>query len=312
MKLELVRFEATDGILLPGLLYEPRRPSGDAVVFLHGNGDSSVFYSSRTNIVGEVLTRSGIAWLPFNNRGAHLIKMLPKRGSRKRRSVAAGMTYELIRDCVHDIDGAVRFLRERGYRRIHLVGHSTGANKICVYSARKERNSVASYVLFAGADDSGLYRQQWGGTARFLERLARCREMAGGGRGNELAPKSWATFPISWRSLLDTINPDGDYNTFPFLEVMSGERLSRKALFRHYRSIRKPTLALYGSDDEYCFGQVEECVEILRRQAPPRTKMRFEIVDGANHGFSGMEEELGLRIARWVRVSQKAEGTRQK
>jgi pimeloyl-ACP methyl ester carboxylesterase len=308
MRLELVRFEATDGVTLPGLLYEPRRRADDAVVFLHGNGDSSVFYSARTNILAEELTRRGMAWFPFNNRGAHTIKGLSRRRGAKSESLQAGMAHERIRDCVHDIDGAVRLLRTRGYRRIHLVGHSTGANKICVYSFFKPRNPITSYVLFAGADDSGLYRSQYG-LSNFRRRMERSRAMIRAKRGAELVPSSWSFFPISYASLFDTINPDGDYNTFPFLEVLDGPRLSRKRLFRHYESIRKPTLALYGSEEEYCFGRVGECVELLRRRRPPGVRFEFDIVTGANHGFSGMERVLGERIADWVAGPGKRRGS---
>jgi poly(3-hydroxybutyrate) depolymerase len=36
-------FEATDGVALSGLLFEPRRRTKRAVIFLHGTGGASVF-----------------------------------------------------------------------------------------------------------------------------------------------------------------------------------------------------------------------------------------------------------------------------
>ena len=300
MKTRLVTFRSTDGLRLPGLLYEPGRPTREAAIFLHGNGDSSVFYSARrTNAFGEELTRRGISWLAFNNRGAHFIKRLNRRSGTRADSVMLGMTYELVRDCVPDIEGAIAFLREEGYRRFHLVGHSTGANKIAIFNRRRPRNKVSRYVLLAPGDDVGIYYDTLG-ERRFHRALETARARVEAGRGLELAPPSISPFPISWMSLLDTINPDGDYNTFPFLETMRGLGLSSKTLFRDFRTIRKPTLALYGSEDEYCFGDVPRCVEILREKA--REPRRFEtiVIPGADHGFSGAENRAGAIVARFL------------
>jgi pimeloyl-ACP methyl ester carboxylesterase len=300
VRTELAHFEAADGVGLAGLLFEPARSSRDAVVFLHGNGDSSVFYSARTLLLARELTRAGIAFFPFNNRGAHLVKQLKRRG----RSITQGMAFELIRDAIPDIEGSARFLRERGYDRIHLVGHSTGANKIALYNAKRPRNRIASYVLLSGGDDSGLYLQKWG-RRRFEARLQRAREMIRLHRGGEFVPESWGPFGrpflMSWASLYDTINPDGDYNVFPFLELLSSQRVSRRPLFRHFRTITKRTLALYGERDEFCFDDVPACVELLRRYANNAALMKFEIMPGANHGYSGLEGRLGKRLAMWVR-----------
>lgn len=296
----LLAFETADGLSLPGLLYEPPRRSREAALLLHGNGDASVFYSTaRTNAFGEQLRREKIALFAFNNRGAHLIKSFTKRTRTRKRSILQGMTYERIRDCVHDIDGAIAALRSRGYRRFHLIGHSTGANKICVYNARRPRNPVARYVLLSPGDDVGIYHQTLG-AKRFERALERSREAVRAGRADAIAPPSFSPFPISWGSLFDTINPDGDYNVFPFLEELRGLDLSSRPRFRHFRKVRKPTLALAGREDELYFGEVDRCMEMLEeRAAVPRT-FRTRILPDANHGFRGREQEAGRIIAQFL------------
>ena len=295
----LVRFEATDGVELPGLLYEPKRPAGRAVVYLHGTGGSSVFDSKRTNLVAEELVARGFAYLPFNNRGAHLVRRLRARSRGSSRSFDGGSAHEVIRDCVRDIDGVARFLRQRGYRELFLVGHSTGAIKIDDYDHRKPRNPFRKYVLLAGGDDTGgLYARL--GPRRFRAVLGRSRAMIAARRGDEIAPATVATPMMSWRSLRDMINPDGDYNVFPFLEALRGLKLSRKARFRYVRAIRKPALFVYGDQDEYCFGDVAACVRILANAIGPKPSAELVVMEGANHGFSGRERELGALIAKWL------------
>jgi pimeloyl-ACP methyl ester carboxylesterase len=284
----LVRFEATDGIPLSGLLYEPRRRSTRVAVFLHGTGGASVFTSRRTNLLAEVFTRAGVAFFPFDNRGSHLVRRMGRD--------LGGMAFEKIRDCVFDIDGALSELRARGYRDFTLIGHSTGANKVAVYDHRKPRNRVQRYVLLAGGDDTGAFYAQLG-ARRYAAALAKARERIHARRGDELVPPALSSLPMSWRSFYDMANPNGDYNVFPFLEVLREVRLSRHPRFRHVRAIRKPALILYGENDEYCYGDVPRCVSILAEVAGPKTELA--IMAGADHGFSGVERELGDLIVEW-------------
>ena len=280
----LVRFDATDDYALSGLLYEPRRRTERVIVWLHGTGGASIFDSRRTNLLAAAFTRRGFAFFPFNNRGAHLMR---RNG---------GMAYERIRDCVFDIDGALREMRRRGFRDVTLAGHSTGANKIAVYDHRKPRNTIKRYVLLAGGDDTGLTYEQLG-DRRFRAALVRARANK---TSDELVPRALSSLPMSWRSFYDMNNPDGDYNVFPFGEVIRGRRLSRRPLFRYVRAIRKKTLVLYGENDEYCYGDVSRCVAILADAIGPRPNFELGVVEGADHGFSGREGEVAALIGDWI------------
>lgn len=303
----LVRFESQDRLLLSGLLYEPRsRRARSLVIWLHGNGDSSVFTSARTQVLGEVLSSSGIAFLPFDNRGSHMLKTFRRRTRGGRERVEIGMARELIRDAVHDIRGAVRFARGLGYSRIHLAGHSTGANKICVYHSKTRKREVSSNILVAGGDDAGLYREELG-RKRYGSVLERARRAVAAGRGEKLIPAGISPFPLSWSSLLDTIDPEGDYNVFPFREGLTGESWSRGPLFAPLRRLREPTLAIYGSEDEFCFGDVPGCVRLLEQHAP-REGFETAILEGADHGFSGQADRLGEAMVSWARRVERRKG----
>lgn len=302
MRLELLSFETTDRLTLPGLLYRPSRATKSVAIWLHGNGGSSVFYSTtRMNLIGQALTKKGIAFFTFNNRGAETEKSLKRRRRTESERVLLGYAHEMIRDCVHDIDGAIHALRERGFETFFLIGHSTGANKICLYDHRKRRNPVSAYVLLGPGDDVGIYYEQLG-PRRFASALERAREMVAKGCGDRIAPKSIGPLTISWAALLDTIDPDGDYNVFPFLEVLRGIELSgEKRLFAEYRHLKRPTLALFGEWDEFCFGDVQGCVRVLETFAPRGVAVETGIVKETGHSFHGKEEELGGRVARFLK-----------
>jgi predicted alpha/beta-hydrolase family hydrolase len=284
-----VKFDATDGVALSGLLYEPKRPTTRAAIFIHGASGS--FESKRTNKLAEIFTRAGIAYFPFNNRGSYVV--------RRAGEGMGGSAHERIRDSIFDLDGALAELRRRGYRDVTLIGHSTGANKIAVYDSYKERVPAKRYVLLAGGDDTGLLYAQLG-PRRFTAALTKAREMIKARRGSELVPSALSPLPMSWTAFLDMANPDGDYNVFPYLDAMRNLRLSRKPRFRHVRGIRKPTLILYGENDEYCYGDVPRCVSIIDEALGPKPNMELAIMKDADHGFGGKEEELGMVLVEWM------------
>jgi pimeloyl-ACP methyl ester carboxylesterase len=284
----LVRFEAADGVPLAGLLYEPPRSTKRAILWLHGGGGASVFESRRTNLLAPVFIAQGAGFFPFNNRGSGI--------ARRAGDDLGGSAFERIRDCVADIDGAIRELWRRGYRDITLAGHSTGANKIAVYDHYKPRNRARRYVLLAGGDDTGLLFAQLG-RRKFNALLTKAKAMIKSRRGDELAPPIPGQTMLSWRALYDVANPDGDYNVFPFFEAMTGTKLSRRP-FRFIRGIRKPSLYIYGDRDEYCFDDVPRCASVLARHVNDRAEI--VIMRDADHGFSGREEELGGLIADWI------------
>lgn len=300
MNLSLSHFITPDNLRLPGLLYEPKKKTQQVAIYLHGCGSSSVFYKPSMNLWGELFTKANIAFFPFNNRGAHLIKSIHQEtGTGESDRVTAGTYYERIAECVHDIDGAVSYLSHIGYDTFYLIGHSTGANKIVVYNELKKENRISKYILLAGGDDTGLNYDMLG-SKRFSNVLKRAEEEIR--RGNEMktVPKYLYPEPYSYRALYDVLNPDGAYNTFPFYEYLHQKKLSTKPLFWMYRNIIKPTLVVYGQNDEFCFNNVAGCVEALKKHTNHHAKTTFETVSETGHGFDGKEEELAKLMIAWL------------
>jgi pimeloyl-ACP methyl ester carboxylesterase len=290
-----IQFETPDNLTLPGLLY-PVEGSKKVAIFLHGNGSSSVFYDTDTTLI-DALNEKGISYLSFNNRGAHLIKKLNVKnpdGTVERKRY--GMAYEKIKECVEDIDGAIAFLEKQGYEEFYLVGESTGANKICNYSFYKPENKISKYILLSGGDDTGVYYDVLG-VEKFNRLLQESKDKIAKGEGEQLVCELQPDEIFSYIGFCDIANPDGDYNTFPFNEALNNIKLSTKPLFRHFKSINKPSLVVYGAQDEYCYGKVPEIVEILKKIQPTLT---YTVIEGADHGFEGKEKELGKVVAEWL------------
>jgi len=300
MNTKLVHFLTTDSLRLPGLLYEPKVKTKKIALYLHGCGSASIFYSEKVNIFAKHLLKKNIAFIPFNNRGAHYIKTLKQilpDGTEKR--MRFGTSYELIKDCVKDIDGAVAFLREKGYETFYIVGESTGANKIVVYDYYAKQNPFSKYALIAGGDDTGLYYNQLGKTT-FFHALQKSKDKINEGKGTKLVPKYLSESPFSYQSLYDVLNPDGDYNIFPFYEYLNKLKLSKKTLFKEFKNINKQCLVVYGSNDEFCYGDVPACINALKAHRGNKGIFTFQIIRDGGHGFEGKEEELAEKIGDWL------------
>jgi alpha-beta hydrolase superfamily lysophospholipase len=297
---QLVTITATDGLLLPALYYKSGR-GAPLVIWLHGMGPTGSFYAvDRINALATSLNSAGVAFLALNNRGAGMlqsIKYVDEAGDYQK--VTQGTSHELIADCVKDINGAVKFARDSGHDQLFLVGHSTGANKICVYNSYEPKNPFLGYVLFGGGDDTGLFYLELG-RDRFYDLMQESKLRTEQGRGDQLVPQSYGVGAFSYQSLADILDPDGDYNSFPFTECSTGVKLSTKGLFHDFKTISKPTLIIYGELDEYCPPSAREAEAIMLAQSPNPNLLTAKLVLGADHSAHNHEAELAADITDWV------------
>lgn len=301
MNLEFVSFEATDKVVLPGLLYEPVKSSKQATIWLHGMGDNAVFYKPKLiNELGKAHTVQGVAFLAFNNRGAHnrkRLKVADETLPEDDRSYQGGTYYELIEDAPKDIDGAVQFLKDKGYTELYLAGHSTGANKICVYDSRAKDSPFSKYILAGPGDDTGLFFENLG-AKKYWTALKHAAKLV---KEKPLStmPKYTGMHPFSAQSAWDILNPDGGYNTFPYYEY-TVERLGNKPLFKEYRNITMPTLVIIGEDDEYMNSPAVLDTFLHHTDAKMIKQHDFELVKAANHSFNGQESAFAKQVVDWI------------
>lgn len=297
---QLITVTATDGLMLPALFYQPEKPTNRLVIWLHGMGSSGIFYApNHTNALASAFTSSGTSFLGLQNRGGGMlqgVKYLDEAGEKQKR--LQGTTHELIADCVHDIDGALEFAKGQGYTELYLAGHSTGANKVALYSYLNPKNPFAGFVMYGGGDDTGL-SYGFMGDEKFRAVLSEAKRQTDAGHGQELAPYDTMGDYFSWQSIADILDPDGGYNTFPYYEAQH-ERLGTKPLFREFKSIAKPSLVIYGAVDEYCLPDVKTCIGILKKEAPEGANITYETVPGADHSCYQHEPELAAAVAAWV------------
>jgi len=283
MNLQLYTINTIDNIKLPSLLFTPKKKTNKVAIFIHGNGSGDTFnYIEENKVVAEYFTSRGVAYFTFNNRGARYIqkfKLVDSEGNK--RVEWGGMAFELIEDCIKDIDAAIQSMQQRGFDEIYLIGGSTGANKIVLYNFYKPDNVVLRYVLLSPGDDTGIYFELLG-EEKFNSLLKLAKEKIAEGKGVDLLEERFFGALLSYRSLYDTFNPNGNYNIFPYYEAQN-KRLGTKELLRELKSVTIPTLVILGEKDEYAMPSATACMKVLQDGVKGRTNFSLSILEDGGH-----------------------------
>ena len=175
---EEVGFEH-DGIVLAGTLAIPSgcNPDGTtAVVLVSGSGqqnrDEEIMGHRPFAVIADALAKEGIASLRYDDRGC---------------GGSGGVFEEATTfDFADDARAAVRCLRERGFCKVGVIGHSEGGTIAFIMGADEDSTPdfIVSLAGMADRGDSTLFRQTArmielqgapGGIARFAAKAAVCK-----------------------------------------------------------------------------------------------------------------------------------------
>jgi pimeloyl-ACP methyl ester carboxylesterase len=270
---ELCRFATADGQTLHGLLFGPAdaAPAADlAVVAIHGVAMN--FYSGPQLVVGQMLAERGYHALVANNRGHDWVS---RAGDL---TAFGGASYERIEDCLLDLDGTLRWLAERGYRRYVLFGHSLGGIKALYYQGNRQRSDVVGLV--SCSTPRQYYRARAEEQPDFEERMAGAEAQVAAGRGDEFL---WAP----------TTGAPGLFTAQTYVNKYG--RHEHNDVRPYAARLGCPLLATAGSAEFHFFPDLAR--ELAALAAPRGT---CEIVEGANHFYSGRLPLLADVVAVWL------------
>jgi len=148
-KAELVNTLTEDGVLLHGALFEPDSIGSVAAFIIHGAWGN--FYTGLGRFLPAALAASGIACLSLNNRGHDY-------GTVADGNPCIGLLREQFEDSPKDIAAGLNLLKEKGYKRIVLIGHSYGTAKAVYSQVINPDPEVESLIL---CTPSVLMRDAW-------------------------------------------------------------------------------------------------------------------------------------------------------
>lgn len=283
MKVDFLRFKATDGVELQGWLTES--PGEVAVIHVHGmsgNGYENYFL----DVLRESYNHSGRSFFSFDNRGKGIISSFRSQGGTKK----GGSCFEIFEESSHDIQGAIDLIKSRGKSRIVLQGHSLGGSKVVNYLLSTNEKGVIGAILLAPTDMVG-----WANTdPRHQAYLDKAHDLINQGRFEELVgaecwldktPLSAQTYPT-----ICEVNTAVDIYT-PREE---GTRVGE---------VKIPMAIIYGDKDigiEKVDGNIDSWKRKVSKVTNPKTSI--QVIHGADHGFVHFEDKLAETVLQNLRT----------
>lgn len=291
--MEIINFEATDGIKLNGLLYKSGAKSTSIILAVHGM--SSNCFKQRDISLAETANKSNIDYFCFNNRGSELVKYIRKEENGKIKKMLGGTSYEDVLEGYQDILGAIAKLQSLGYTEIYLQGHSLGCTKV-VYTYNKLKNKqnidllndIKGIILLSLIDIPSVLKVFL--RENYIKYLKLAEEKMSEGKGMELMPPESFIHPISVQTFIryakeneeiDFINPDKD------------NKLTK------LNNIEVPLFMRYGDKNEMIIKPASEYVEILNSIIKNESK-DINYIEDADHGYNGKEEILAKQVINFI------------
>ena len=277
----LVNVRTRDGVVLDGVIAEPRGRRKAALIWVHGLGSA---FASGQPLIRELsrrLNAAGIGYLKLNTRGHDAVARAGRR--------LVGAAFERFGRSVEDVRAMIGLAARSGYGKVILAGHSTGANKVLHYAARTRDRRVIGLILLGPVSDVAgerkrIGRRELGRRVALAERIARRDPTA-------LVPRAFGFY--SARRFISLYRPGEAEDVFPYYRS--------DARWAALRRVRVPVAAIVGSRDEYLDRRPAEVIAAFERNATRAASFTGIIIPGALHGFRRHEGVLAREIVRWAR-----------
>ena len=282
MKQELVRINSADKIEMVGMLYEPEEKSNKIVIHVHGLCGN--FYENRfIDILAKNYTSKKISLLTFNNRGTNYISEFLKGDEFE---IIGGCNEKFI-DCLLDIEGAIKYVKGKGYNDIILEGHSYGCNKVIYYYNKKKDRNISQIILLAPCDipkvcTKFLSKEEYKKAKEQSTRLVKEEKT------EELIDFSInANGKISAGTYYNDFLPNGENDFIRYRDRENGKSTI-------LNDLNIPVLIIFGDADE-CV--LTEDIETIKRYLNNNIKKcNIQIINGADHSYTNKCKELGKII----------------
>jgi pimeloyl-ACP methyl ester carboxylesterase len=264
-------FKTTDNERLHGALLTPiDKKSELALIFVHGVAMN--FYLPPLFTFGQELSARGHHSFVINTRGHDWISRagnLTKFG---------GSAYENLEDCVADLNGAIDFLKQQGYRRFIFIGHSLGAIKSIIYQGTQRRVDVVGIVSCSAPKQ--FYSERVVRQPIFRELIEHAEALVNDGNSEELMTVNVGATPgiFTARTHLNKYGKDDRNDCRP-----------------HAKNIGCPLLAIAGGAEPPFFHEYAQ--EIV---AAAGGQSRYQRVDGASHFYNRHISQFVEIISQWL------------
>ncbi|KKR34020.1 MAG: hypothetical protein UT63_C0008G0019 [Candidatus Gottesmanbacteria bacterium GW2011_GWC2_39_8] len=280
---------STDNIELDSFLFEPKNGTDKIVIHIHGK-EGHFVQNKFVLEMGYSYPKTGYSFLTFNNRGHDYIADLIKKTATGFTSVLGGSAYDIIEDCVHDINGVLNYVKDLGYKEIILQGHSLGPHKISYYLDTKPNPDISKVILISTSDILFHLNSE---VPHWEEVSGLAKKMIYEGRGKEImAIRLWSNCPVSAETFWNYTRPDSNTYCFNYTQP--------HIPFRHFENISLPIFTVVAETD-FAMGIPQEKAMKMLKERSSSEDIETYIVKGTSHNFAGKIDELTGTITDWLK-----------
>ena len=246
---------------------------------MHGTG--SHFYAPGVlETFSQQALSEGLAVVRINTRGHDGICSI----SGPRGALKGGATFENVADCRLDLAAWIEFLRERGYSRIALCGHSMGGVKSAYTMAHDAHPDVRAVILISSPRFHHQTFMQHPAAAAFRADFSTANRNVQEGRSHDLiAVTQPMPFLVTSAGFLDKYGPADSYDLIKLLPQVPCPAL-------YVLGTQSPTQSIG-------FAGLIETLSVLTRD---NSHIQLSLVDGANINYSELEYTPFERVMKWL------------
>ena len=296
MKIEKVYFNSIDNLNLIGLLHTPKKKTETVLISVHGITSNCL--KRRDDVLAQKCTDLGIAYFCFNNRGHEIICNYGRIEDNDMHFYGSGA--ENIYDSYFDIKGAMIEMQKRGYKKIILQGHSMGCTKV-VYTYNEFLNNnettmldaITGIVLLSMVDIPTALKQVLGKDYKKI--ISYFELLKKRGKGDKLVVLDASTPPVRPNTILQYAEDNKKIDFAKFGD--------NRTTFKELNNIKVPLFMRWGNINELIFQGADELTQKLNEKIKNENK-DISYIAGANHNYTGKEEELGDQITDFIKKNK--------
>lgn len=270
-----------DGLKLPMVHFESKEKD-ICVICIHGMC-GTIIDNYFATVWGKLLSEKNVGFIYEHNRG-HSIEndIVMKDGSFKR----CGCMYEIFEDSIYDIDLAIQTAKDKGYKRIILLGHSYGCNKVIYYFYKKHPN-ILGIILASAPDMIGSHLSIQ--SDEYKELLQEAKENIDNNEPTKLLHKMVEDYMyMSSQTYYNWFHKDSALNNLPVI--------ANPEHWEQFETIDVPILTFSGSkEDDYYLH-----LDLLKKKALKCKNFEYKIIENAGHTYKTKESEIGNLILGWI------------
>ncbi|MEK7155979.1 MAG: alpha/beta fold hydrolase [Patescibacteria group bacterium] len=278
----VIEITTPKNFVLNGLWFGSEKPKR-AIILVHGLTGSAF---SGSGIV-DALADDDTAVITFNNRGHDIISNLKQRVGAETKYSLGGAAHEVFIDCLDDIEGAIRRVRQEGIKDVYLAGHSTGAQKIAYYTSKTGGKKIKGLILLGALSDYASERKK----PKLRSAAALAKRMVKAGKSKELLPLSaWWQY-LDAQRFLSLYTPDSVEEIFMYSQPDKKPKI--------YQSVKIPMIAFFAGEDEYADRPAEKIAEWFTKHSKS-SRFATHIISGVGHSLKDVEEQTARLIRKWL------------